>query len=240
MKTLALALAVMFCGLVVAQDAPGAILGYDPMTSDMPGAGWTLGGGINPISTFYGGGTIAGINVSGGDKGYWLHEVAGLSDSGYTVDFNVLVDSDPGGNYPVVINLYDSGELYQLKLGAQEGFVIVQEGGGTRASRPDIVTNDAYHTYRLVRSGQSLTVYMDANPTAVISASLVNLNNVVGYDRVLFGKGDGSAGGTAALDYLKWNNAAAIMGAPDVVGLPEPASMSLVLLAGGLLLRRKR
>jgi hypothetical protein len=237
MKNLCLLVAVLVC-VLIGSSVEAAILGYDPQSSDMPASPWVMGGATNPIATFFGTGGVAGLNVSGSDKGYWYYNSAGLSSSGYTVDINCIPDSDTGSGFPIVVNLYDSGELYQVKIGKQEGVVIQQEGSGALRGSAAVTTGDAYHTYRVVRSGQSITVYMDSNASPIISASLLDNNALPGYDRVLFGRGDSSAAGTAGLDYILWNNSTAIMGAPDLVALPEPATISLIVLGIACLRRR--
>lgn len=230
--------------VVIAAVTPSiaAILGYDPVNSELPNqidSSWVLANGADPISGFYGSGTIAGINVSGADTGFWYYDGAGLSSSGYTVDFNALVDSDTSsGYYPIQILLYDSGELIMINLGAQEGIVVKQEGGGTRASDASFDTT-AYHTYRYVRQGQNFSMYANDIATPLFVGSILDLNNASA-DRVLFGRAGSDARGTGGLDYLLWNNAQAIEGDPVNNPIPEPTTILILAFGGTLALKRLR
>lgn len=249
MKTLTrtlFAVALAWIGAVHASAAVLPLTGYDhvydPTTGQLPNAvatPWELSG-ADPISSVTG--EIATTSFS--SAGFWqrTNTTHGLNldkSVGYTIDFRVAVPASAGTNTPFDAFFREiGGGLVELRLRSDASdnliMTVQEEAGGTRASGT-VVTGAGFHTYRFARLANNFSIYVDDNATAVLTGTITN-NFSPTSEQFAFGDAGGAISGTADIDWIALDTDGAVFAAP---GVPEPASLALMLV-GGLLVARRR
>jgi hypothetical protein len=181
---------------------------------DTAGAGGVVSGGILTITT-----------APTQSLGYRLFSSPGGWDptlGGTDIDIRMKVVSQAQGAGRAGDFLVATGtQAWLVRWGAAR---VSEEllGGGF-----DLDTTDAFHTYRLSVAGTEgpLNIYVDG--AAVPSVSLPGVDSTA--NRLDFGDQLDGDGGVVQWDYIRWTNNE----------VPEPASLS-VLVLGGCALRRTR
>ncbi len=215
---------------------------YDPINGELPTAvatPWTLSGG-DPISSVSG--EIATFSIaSDGFYGRFAGDGVALDGSGYTLDFRVDPIADPSTSFffeVLIDDPNDTGSLLEIRLresGGNHYMEIREEGKGVRASG-NVALDDGLHTYRFTRLGNIFSVYVDANPAAVLTGSLTTNSFTGGTERILFGDLGGAIVGSGEVDWIAIDQDTANFSAP----VPEPASLGLLTAGGLMMLRRNR
>ncbi len=219
---------------------------YDPTTGQAPSAvatPWALTGS-DPLASISG--EIATVTTNNSpDSGVWGRYGADgvdLDATGYTLDFRADPTADPSGFFlSIAVNdPDDTGSLFEIRLGESAGnhFIAIQEeGGGTRA-QGNVALDDGMHTYRFTRLGNNFSVYVDAVLAPVLTGTIAN-NFSGSVEGIRFGDLGGSIVGSGSLDWIAVEQDVAIF-APPVSEIPEPASLGMLLVASGLILRSRR
>ena len=214
---------------------------YDPVNGELPTAvatPWTLSGG-QPISSVSG--EIATFSIaSDGYYGRFAGDGVALNGNGYTLDFRVDPIADPSTSFffeVLIDDPNDTGSLIEVRLresGGSHYMEIREEGKGVRASG-NVAPDDGLHTYRFTRLNNLFSVYVDANPVAVLTGSLTTNSFTGGIERILFGDLGGAIVGSGEVDWIAFDQDTANFSAP----IPEPASLALLTLGGLMMLRRR-
>lgn len=153
--------------------------------------------------------------------------------NGATLEFRVKLNQSegPGSAMFTFFDANDQGALIEINTNEinfpSTGWVAVP-------------TTDAFHIYRITfntTGGTAVNLYYDNNPVAALSLSSLPFSNQGrGPNAMLIGDGANAADADWEIDYVRWTDAGAFAPVP----VPEPSAISLLCLAGGLVLRRRR
>jgi hypothetical protein len=232
-------LIIGLCLSIVGGVAVADFVGYDPATTEMPGTGWTLVNGDDPIDSVSGGIAYMDTNAS---TGRYEYDNTGFdAATGLTVDFKVYdrlnstintgcsfqvgVDNE----YRVIIHVLskvgeDSGAS-RLKVSFSDGGDYYTD---SVADRADL---NYYHTWRFVSQGTSYAIYVDDQVAPVLSGTVDAGDRDA--DSVHFGDWGGTTNGNSRVDYVVWDNTQAIFSGPLVeVLFPGDANRDGVVTAG--------
>lgn len=230
---------------VLAGDAIGAITAdsttwegaYEANGTDTPAS--TLGFGDFGGSSYS---TVAGgvlhFDTIGSDA-VAVYEKWPANQLSPTVDF-----SDGGSlEFRIKINAVEGGGAAMITLFDVNDDGIIVEFDPTYINFPNVDWRpvnlaDDFHTFRLTIVSQPsplVTVYLDNSTTPLFTmTSMYYSGGGRGPNAMLIGDGAGASDADWELDYIRWTDAGAL--AP----VPEPTSLSLLCIAGGLALRRRR
>jgi hypothetical protein len=246
-------LIIGLCLSIVGGVAVADFIGYAPTSrNEMPGTGWSLVNGLDPIrrEVPVGSGTVvsddgvAYLDCST-TTGRWEYDNTGFdATTGLTVDFKAkdrLSSPSRSGisfqvgvddEYRVIIHLFGEADLDDAKSRLMLSF---SDGGNyytaAVADRPDL---DYFHTWRFVSEGTSYAVYVDDQVAPVLSGTVDAGDRDA--DSVHFGDWGSTTNGNSDLDYVVWDSTQAIFAAP----IPEPMTISLLLAGGALIAIKKR
>ena len=234
---------------VAAAPLQAAWVGYDPLTTEHPGAGWSLvatsGGTDDPITSVAAG--VASITTTG-STGKYNRDTGFRRSTGFTIDWREREISNSSSNTGMAVRFVaenpdtpSAGMGIVLKIHGRadgddsKGRITLAWSG--RSDEFSTVYDDdgGLHTFRFAALGNDYALYMDANPTPISEGTLPDADRGASY--MSFGDWGGSTRGSAELDYLIWDDTQALFAPP----IPEPATVAL-LGAGVALgaLRRRR
>ena len=246
MRTFLLFLAVC----LTASFASAAFVGYDPQGSEQPDAydsDWVQSTHsesclMSPWGSVSNG--IAYWSLASG-RSSWNNDNDFDSSTTWTMDIKCKTNSSTSGwQYQMYICVLDGDEFIVAAIGdtKETGItgvrVIAEDGGppGTYGEWYGNCTDETFNIWRFVRNGSDMYVYLNNKTTPVISCAAPTANQAGGSSKVYIGRTDGRAAGQAYFDYILWDDSQAILAPP----VPEPATLTLLALGGGLLLRRRK
>ena len=246
MRTFLLFLAVC----LTASFASAAFVGYDPQGSEQPDAydsDWVQSSHSESCLVSPWGNVTDGIaywSLASG-RSSWTNDADFDSSTTWTMDIKCkTVTSSSGWQYQMFIQVRDGDERIICSIGDNKdpgmtGVKIIAEDGGAPGTYGEWYgncTDEGFNIWRFVRDGAMMYVYLNDNATPVISHATATANLAGGLSQVNIGRIGGRAAGKAYFDYILWDDSQAILAPP----VPEPATLTLLALGGGLLLRRKK
>lgn len=228
--------AVIAMGASYAQSALLPNMDYEYSGDALPTAStpaWSVAGQTGSASQSASGGILTVTGTTGTDT--LVNRIWGGTGlewdpdaTGSTLELRLKVDSvASGSSYAGSIGIRTGANIWLFSFGTSQ---LVEVTAGQSAS---VVTDDAFHTYRMTIAGTAgpLNVYVDGNTTPL--ASFTGVANSV--NLLDFGDNLDSEAGVVQWDYIQWTNDGVF--AP--VAVPEPAALSLLVL-GALAIRRSR
>lgn len=212
-------------------------------------AGYVIGASGNSTAAATGGiltyDTFITDNLSGGHRWTATDWPAESDDAlGWTIEVRVrigptsIIPERPGAGAFVISvgDGVDGALIFIRESDATIGwptlgnYIVLDTGDNT----------DDFHVFRIMQDSHSglLQIWRDGSQ---IATDLLPGGPSLTFDRLLFGDGTSYADGRVHLDYFRWDASGAFTVVPPVPGgVPEPTSLALIGLGGGLALARRR
>ena len=227
-------------------DATGKV-GYDPLTTEQPddiSTNWVESSHTESVYDCASGSVVDGIATAwlAGGRSMWANDADFGVSTTWTFDIRTKIVNRDQTWYQQWIHVGDGDERIYVCVGddvSGAGFY-AEDGGapGPYGITHDYSTTNSFNIWRFVRNGEMLYVYLNDIVTPVVShaAPTANYGASQNQDNVWIGRLESRSVGQSFTDFWLWDDSQAIMAPP----VPEPATLTLLALGGGLLLRRKK